>query len=183
MDEIYYRALEKKDRAFDGKVFYGVKTTGIYCRPVCPARVPLFKNVAFYRTAAEARKAGFRACLRCRPESRPGSPVWEGTSASVSRALRLISEEVVPKKELASLAQTLGMTDRHLRRLFRRHLGATPLSVVLERRLSFAKKLVEESRLPVADIAFASGFQSLRRFNDAFKKRFEKSPTTMRRQA
>lgn len=180
----FYRALIDKDARFDGKVFVGVVSTGIYCRPVCPARVPLRKNVRFYATATAAHEAGFRPCRRCRPETSPGTPAWRGTSATVSRALRALhSWEGGARKgeSLSALSTRLGVTDRHLRRLFRRHLGASPRSVLLARRLGVARRLVEETKLSFTDIALASGFSSIRRFNDAFKRCYGEPPTSTRK--
>lgn len=171
-----YRALLSKDRRFDGTIFFGVRTTGIYCRPICPARTPLFRNVLYYRSAAAAEAAGFRPCRRCRPEASPGTPAWIGTSTVVTRALRLIARG----EPLARVAPSLGVSDRHLRRLFRAHLGASPQSIALFRRLDFARRLLDETGLPVTEIAFASGFESVRRFNDAFRRRFGRAPSAMR---
>ncbi len=176
----FYRALVTKDRRFDGRVFFGVTTTGIYCRPICPARTPHKKNVAFFQTAAAAEEAGFRPCFRCRPETSPGTPAWLGTTATVSRALRLISLGALDREGLPALADQFGVTERHLSRLFVEHLGAPPHAVALLRRLDFARQLVDETSLPMTEIAFNAGFESVRRFNDAFKKRFHRSPTEAR---
>jgi AraC family transcriptional regulator, regulatory protein of adaptative response / DNA-3-methyladenine glycosylase II len=180
-EAVYYRALVKKDRRYDGRVYFGVRTTGIFCRPICPARTPYRKNVAFYPSAAAAQAAGFRPCLRCRPETLPGTPAWSGTSATVSRALRFIQNGALDRESLPELADRMGLTDRHLRRLFEKHLGSSPREIALGRRLDLSRQLVVTTRLPVSDIAFRAGFRSLRRFNDAFKKRFLRAPTQLRK--
>ena len=180
--DICYSAIKSKDERFDGRFFTGVLTTGIYCRPICPALTPRVENVQFYGTAAEAAEAGFRPCLRCRPESSPGSPEWEGGSAIVSRAVRLINEGVMDEDGLESVAAHLHLGSRQLRRLFVKHLGVPPVAVVQTRRLHFAKKLIDETNLPMTEIAFSAGYQSVRRFNDAFQKTYGRSPTELRRQ-
>ncbi len=179
--DICYRALRTRDARFDGRFFTGVKTTGIYCRPVCPARTPFRKNVTFFACAAAAEAAGFRPCRRCRPETSPGTPAWLGTSSTVSRALRLIHEGYLDEQGADVLASRLGVGERHLRRLFDEHLGASPIEVALSRRLHLAKRLLDETPLPITDIAFASGFSSVRRFNDAFTKTFRRAPREMRK--
>src|SRR5947209_5918402 len=161
--EACYRAIEGRDARFAGRFFLGVRTTNIYCRPGCPARVPRRENVIFFPSAAAAQAAGFRACLRCRPDAAPGSPAQAGTAATLSRALRLLEETA----DAAGLADKLGVTDRHLRRLFARHLGASPAAVLRTRRLHLARQLLETSALPIIDVAHSAGFNSLRRFNDA----------------
>ena len=179
-DEVCYRAVASRDARFDGRFFTGVTTTGIYCRPVCPSRTPRREHARFFRCAAEAEAAGFRPCLRCRPETAPGSPAWSGTRATVSRALRLISGGFLDEHSVAELAGRLGLGDRHLRRLFLRHLGATPVQVAQTRRIHFARSLLSDSALSIADVAFASGFGSLRRFNAAFRESCLASPTALR---
>lgn len=181
-DDICYRALKTRDARFDGRFFTGVKTTGIYCRPVCPARTPLRKNVTFFACAAAAESAGFRPCRRCRPETSPGTPAWLGTSSTVSRAVRLIHEGYLDEHGADALAARLGVGERHLRRLFDEYLGAAPMEVALSRRLHLAKRLLDETGLPITDIAFASGFSSVRRFNDAFTKTFHRAPRDLRRE-
>src|SRR5262250_2303190 len=141
------RARRSRDARFDGRFFIAVTTTGIYCRPICPARSPKDAHVRYFATAAAAEAAGYRPCLRCRPEASPGTPAWLGTSSVVSRALRLIGEEGLDDEGVEKLADRLGVTARHLRRLFVQHLGATPLDVALTRRVHFAKKLVDETSL------------------------------------
>ena len=176
-----YRALAQRDSRFDGRFFTAVKTTGIYCRPICPARTPHSKNVIFYPTAAAAQEAGFRPCLRCRPETAPDMAAWRGTSNTVSRALSLIELGALDHGDVEALAERLGLGERQLRRLFRQHLGASPASVAQTRRVLLAKQLVHETRLPMAEIAFASGFGSIRRFNEAFLKLFQCAPGELRR--
>jgi AraC family transcriptional regulator of adaptative response / DNA-3-methyladenine glycosylase II len=175
------RARRTRDPRFDGRFFIGVLTTGIYCRPICPARPPKEENVRYFPTAAAAAEAGFRPCLRCRPECAPGTPGWLGTSATVSRALRLISESALEDGGMELLAARLGVGSRHLRRLFLQHLGASPVSVAQTRRLHFAKKLLDESRLPMHQVAIASGFGSIRRFNASFQQTYGRSPSQLRR--
>src|SRR5207302_6947369 len=128
----------------DGKFFIGVLSSGVYCRPICPARTPKEKNVRYFASAAAAAEAGFRPCLRCRPECSPGTPAWLGTSSTVSRALRLISESALEDRGMEMLAERLGVGSRHIRRLFIKHLGASPITVAQTRRLQFAKKLIDE---------------------------------------
>ncbi len=176
-----YRALSQRDSRFDGRFFTAVKTTGIYCRPVCPARTPEAKNVIFYASAAAAQEAGFRPCLRCRPETAPDMGAWRGTSNTVSRALSLIELGALDQGDVETLAERLGVGERQLRRLFRQHLGATPVGVAQTRRVLLAKQLIHETRLPMAEIAFASGFGSVRRFNEAFLALFERAPGELRR--
>src|ERR1041385_5594800 len=147
-----YRAISLRDARFDGRFFTGVKTTGIYCRPICPARTPLSKNVSFYPTASAAQEAGFRPCLRCRPESSPDLAAWRGTSNTVSRALALIGEGTLDREAIDVLAERLGVGERQLRRLFRQHLGASPIAVAQTRRILLAKQLIHETRLPMAEI-------------------------------
>jgi AraC family transcriptional regulator, regulatory protein of adaptative response / DNA-3-methyladenine glycosylase II len=179
--EACYRALSQRDSRFDGRFFTAVKTTGIYCRPVCPARIPQAKNVIFYPTAAAAQEAGFRPCLRCRPETAPDMGAWRGTSNTVSRALSLIELGALDRGDVEALAERLGLGERQLRRLFRQHLGASPVGVAQTRRILLAKQLIHETRLPMAEIAFASGFGSVRRFNEAFLALFERAPGELRR--
>lgn len=173
---LLYQALLTRDERYDGKLFFAVTSTGIYCRPICPAPKPKPQNVLYFSDAQTAALAGFRACKRCRPESRPGSPAWQGTKATVSRALRLLADPDGPDI-LADLANQLGVTDRHLRRLFHKHLGKSPMDVRRENRLSLATTLLADSGGSVAEIAYASGFQSLRRFNDVFKEEYGMPPS------
>ena len=176
---LLYQALLERDARYDGKLFFAVTSTGIYCRPICPAPKPKPQNVLYFADAKTAALAGFRACKRCRPETRPGSPAWEGTKATVSRALRLLAGTNSPEN-LTELADKLGVTDRHLRRLFHQHLGKSPMDVRQENRLSLATTLLTDSDGSIADVAYASGFQSLRRFNDAFKDKFGVPPSQWR---
>ena len=171
------RARLARDARFDGKFFIGVLTTKIYCRPICRSRTSKENNVRYFPSAAAAAEAGFRPCLRCRPECAPGCPA--GTQNTVSRALRLISETGL-EDGVESLAAHLGIGSRHLRRLFLRHLGATPSAVAQTRRLHFAKKLINETRLPMTQIAFAAGFGSVRRFNAAIRSAYHRTPTQVR---
>jgi AraC family transcriptional regulator of adaptative response / DNA-3-methyladenine glycosylase II len=176
-----YRAISTRDARFDGRLFVGVKTTGIYCRPICPARTPKFANVKFYASAAAAQEAGFRPCLRCRPEVSPEVAFWRGTSNTVSRALALIEAGGLDADDVEGLASRLGVGARQLRRLFQRHVGASPITVAQTRRVLLAKHLIHETRLPMAEVALASGFGSVRRFNETFQAMFGRSPATLRR--
>ncbi len=179
--DIYERARLSRDARFDGRFFVGVKTTGIYCRPICPAVAPKTENVTFYPSAAAASEAGYRPCLRCRPECAPGTPAWNGTSTTVQRGLRLISSGALDDGSIEQLADRLGVTSRHLRRLFTTHLGASPLAVAHTQRLHFAKRLIDQTRLPMAHIATAAGYGSVRRFNDAFRQTYGRTPRELRR--
>lgn len=177
---IYYQAMLSHDARFDGKFFGAVTTTGIYCRPVCRVSPPRFENVQWFMCAAAAEAAGFRPCRRCRPESAPGTPAWLGSSAIVSRALRLISEGMLDEISLEDFADKLGIGTRHLRRLFAEHLGVSPVAMAAARRVHFAARLIEETQLPVTEIAFAAGFSSIRQFNLAVRSAFGQSPTEIR---
>lgn len=176
-----YRAISTRDARFDGRLFVGVKTTGIYCRPICPARTPKFENVSFYPSAASAQEAGFRPCLRCRPEVSPELAFWRGTSNTVSRALALIESGGLDDDDVEGLANRLGVGGRQLRRLFRQHVGASPVAVAQTRRVLLAKQLIHETALPMAEVALASGFNSVRRFNETFLQLFGRAPATLRR--
>jgi len=176
-----YRALECRDARFDGRFFTAVVTTGIFCRPLCPAPTPKRANCRFYGSAAAAMAAGFRPCLRCRPEAAPRSPAWNGVSTTVARALRLIDEGALDEDGVEALAARLGVGGRHLRRLFADHLGTGPKAVAQARRLLFAKRLVTETDQPLTRIAHAAGFASLRRFNDAFLALYGRPPRALRR--
>src|SRR5881628_897772 len=176
------RARRARDPKFDGRFFTGVLTTRIYCRPTCPVKPAKSRNVVFFPTAAAAERAGFRPCLRCRPEAAPGTPAWRGAAATVSRALRLIERGYLDDgKRVGDLADTLGMTARHLRRLFVRHAGASPTAVATTRRVQRAKALVDGTAMPMSAIAFAAGFASIRRFNAAFRAVYRRPPTAVRR--
>jgi len=176
-----YRALIARDARFDGRLFVGVKTTGVYCRPICPARTPKRQNVTFFATATAAQAAGFRPCLRCRPESSPDLAAWRGTSNTVARALALIEAGALDDDDVEGLATRLGVGERQLRRLFRRHLGASPISVAQTRRVLLAKQLIHETRLPMTEVALAAGFGSVRRFNESFQTLFDRPPAALRR--
>jgi AraC family transcriptional regulator, regulatory protein of adaptative response / methylated-DNA-[protein]-cysteine methyltransferase len=175
------RARLARDRAFDGVFFTGVRTTRIYCRPVCPVRPAQSKNVQFFATAAAAERAGFRPCLRCRPETAPGSPVWNGTATTVARGMRLIQEGFLNEASVADLADRLGIGPRHLLRLFLQHAGATPSEIAATRRVQAAKRLIDQTAMPLSEIAFAAGFRSIRRFNDAFHATYGRPPSSFRR--
>jgi len=179
--DVLDRARRSRDARFDGKFFIAVTSTRIYCRSICPAKTSKDANVRYYATAAEAAAAGFRPCLRCRPEAAPGSPAWLGTSAVVRRALRLIQDGVLDQCSVEDLATRLGVGARHLSRLFTRHVGASPMAVAHTRRLHFAKQLIDETDLPITQIALASGFGSVRRFNHAFKATYRRSPREIRK--
>lgn len=176
-----YRALRARDPRFDGRFFTAVRTTGVFCRPVCPAPTPKRQNCLFVPSAAAAREAGFRPCLRCRPEASPGTPAWLGTSATVSRALRLIDAGALDEEGVDALAARLGVGARHLRRLFVEHLGAPPLAVAQTRRVLFAAKLLRETSMPITDVAFAAGFGSLRRMQDAIRTAYGRAPRALRK--
>ena len=181
--QVCSRARISRDARFDGKFFIGVLGSGVYCRPICPAPPAKEKNCRYFLTAAAAAEAGFRPCLRCRPECSPGTPAWCGTSNTVSRALRLISESGLEDGGVEGLAGRLGVGSRHLRRLFLKHLGATPIAVAQTRRAHFAKKLIDETSLPMNYVALASGFGSVRRFNACIRQVYHRTPTQIRRLA
>jgi len=181
--DICYRALQTRDPRFDGRLFVAVTSTGIYCRPICPARTPKREHCRFFPTAAAAQEAGFRACLRCRPEISPETACWRGTSNSVSRALALIAEGFLDREDgnVEALAMRVGMGARQLRRLFEEHLGASPIAVAQTRRVLFAKQLIHDTPLSMAEVAMAAGFGSLRRFNDTFRLLYHRPPSELRR--
>src|SRR5438874_3842980 len=180
--KICYRALQSRDFRFDGLIFVGVESTGIYCRPVCPARTPKLENCRFFGSAAAAQEAGFRPCLRCRPETAPDLACWRGTSNTVSRALAIIADGALDGENatVEAVAERLGVGERHLRRLFIQHLGASPIAVAQTRRVLFAKQLIHETSMPMTEIASAAGFGSIRRFNETFKHLFHRPPNTLR---
>ncbi|MEO2166512.1 MAG: AlkA N-terminal domain-containing protein [bacterium] len=178
--KICERARLARDPRFDGQFFIGVRTTGIYCRPICRVRPPKPGNITFYPSAAAAAEAGLRPCLRCRPESSPGTAAWSGTSATVSRALRLISDGALNTASVDRLASRLGVSPRHLARLFDEHLGASPLAVAQTRRLHFAKQLIDETNLSMTRVAEAAGFPSQRRFNAVIRTTYARTPTELR---
>jgi AraC family transcriptional regulator, regulatory protein of adaptative response / DNA-3-methyladenine glycosylase II len=173
------RARISRDPRFDGKFFIGVTSTGIYCRPICP--VPKRSHIRYFKTAAAAAAAGFRPCLRCRPEAAPGTPAWMGTSAVVRRALRLIDEGALDGGSVDTLAARVGIGPRHLHRLFAQHVGASPIVVAQTRRLHFAKRLLDETTLPITEIALAAGFGSVRRFNATFQRTYGRAPRERRK--
>src|SRR5882757_3339837 len=181
--DVCYRALQSRDARFDGLIFIGVSSTGVYCRPICPARTPKFENCYFFGSAAAAQEAGYRPCLRCRPEIAPDVASWRGTSNTVSRALALIAEGALDGDgaSVEKLAERLGIGERQLRRLFLQHLGASPVSVAQTRRVLFAKQLIHETRLPMTEVGLAAGFGSLRRFNEIFRDLFHRPPNALRR--
>ena len=176
-----YRALQRRDPALDGVVFVAVRTTGIYCRPVCPARTPLAHNVAFYRSAAAAERAGYRPCLRCRPETAPFCPAWKGTRTTVERALALIAAGALDRDSVDGLADRLGIGSRHLTRLFAEHLDASPLQMASSLRIQRAKRLLDETDLAVTVIAESAGFSSARRMSAAFARLYGQSPSALRK--
>ncbi|MFI6476816.1 AlkA N-terminal domain-containing protein [Nonomuraea sp. NPDC050663] len=174
-----YRAVSARDARFDGRFYTAVKTTRIYCRPICPARTPAARNVRFYRHAASAEAAGFRPCKRCRPELSPGDPGWDVRGDFVGRALRLIDDGSADSG-VAGLARRLHITERHLHRLFVAELGVGPLAVARTRRLLLAKQLLTETDLPVTDVAFAAGFGSVRQFNATMRDTYGFTPSELR---
>ena len=182
-DAVCYRAVLARDARYDGRFFTCVRTTGIYCRPICPARPPKLANCTFVPSAAAAQEAGYRPCLRCRPESSPNLDAWRGTSATVSRALKLIEAGALDESDIDSLAARLEIGARQLRRLFRRHLGAAPITVAQTRRVLLAKQLIHQTQLGMTEVALASGFGSLRRFNETFQRLYRRPPSELRRRA
>ena len=177
-DRVCDQARLARDARFDGRFFIGVTSTGIYCRPICPSPTSRRRNVRFFESAAAAVEAGFRPCLRCRPEVAPGTPAWSGTSTTVARALRLISEGALDDRGIEGLSGRLGVSSRHLHRLFLLHLGASPGAVAQTRRLHFAKHLISDTQLPMFRVAQASGFRSVRRFNDSIRRLYGRTPSS-----
>lgn len=173
--------MRRRDPMFDGRFFVAVRTTGIYCRPVCTARMPRPENTAFYPSAAAAERAGYRPCLRCRPESAPFCPAWNGTKTTVERALKLIGAGALEAAGVEALAARLGIGTRHLSRLFRKHLGASPLEVARTLRIQRAKRLLDETDLAIAEIAREAGFSSARRMSAAFAGLYGRPPSAMRK--
>lgn len=170
-----------RDARFDGRFFIAVSTTGIFCRPVCPATLPQERHVRYFESAVAAANAGFRPCLRCRPDSAPDSPAWMGSRTTLTRAIQLIDSGALQGGNVAWLCERLGIGERYLRQLFQRRFGVSPKAYALYRQCLFAKKLLHETTLPVVEVAHASGFSSLRRFNDAFKRQMALTPTEIRR--
>jgi AraC family transcriptional regulator, regulatory protein of adaptative response / DNA-3-methyladenine glycosylase II len=182
LDELAcYRAISSRDRRFEGRFVVAVTSTGVYCRPGCPAPIPKRENTRFYVSPSAAQAAGFRACLRCRPDAQPANGPILGTGATIRRALRLIEEGALDESSIGELAGRLGVGDRHLRRLFQKHVGASPLSLARSRRSHFARKLIEETELSLADVALSSGFGSIRSFNAAMRETFRVAPNEFRR--
>ena len=178
--ESCYRAVKSRDRRFDGVFYTAVRTTGIYCRPSCPARTPAFHNVTFHPSAASAQAAGYRACKRCLPDATPGSPDWDVAATAAGRAMRLIADGVVDREGVEGLARRVGYTPRHLTRLLTAELGAGPLALARARRAQTARVLVETTDLGFADVAFAAGFSSIRQFNDTVREVYAATPTELR---
>jgi AraC family transcriptional regulator of adaptative response/methylated-DNA-[protein]-cysteine methyltransferase len=174
------RARLARDPSFDGAFFTCVKTTKIYCRPICPSVHARQANIFFVRSAASAERLGFRPCLRCRPETAPGSPAWHGTVTTVARAMRLIGEGFLDRHSVEELSDKLGVGARHLSRLFRKHVGASPVEVAGTQRVQAAKRLISDTDMPFGEIAFEAGFGSVRRFNDAFRKTYKRTPASFR---
>jgi AraC family transcriptional regulator of adaptative response / DNA-3-methyladenine glycosylase II len=175
-----YEAFQRRDPNFDGVVFVAVKTTGVYCRPVCPARTPFARNVRFYPSAAAAERGGFRPCLRCRPETAPFCPAWRGTRTTVERALNLIERGALDHNNVATLASRLGMGSRHLSRLFADHLDASPLQVALSLRIQRAKRLLDDTHLSINEVARRAGFSHPRRMRAAFLQLYGRPPSALR---
>jgi len=177
---IWWQALDSRDQRFDGRFFIGAATTGIYCRPICPVPFARPKNLVWFASAAAAETAGYRPCRRCNPETSPGTPAWLGTSAIVSRALRLISEGALDESSVDDLACRVGVGSRQLRRLFVEHLGAAPVKIAITHRVQFARNLIEQTDLPITKIALSAGFTSIRQFNHAVRTICGQSPTELR---
>jgi AraC family transcriptional regulator, regulatory protein of adaptative response / methylated-DNA-[protein]-cysteine methyltransferase len=174
------RARLARDPKFDGAFFTCVKTTKIYCRPICPSVHARQAHVFFVPSAAAAERLGFRPCLRCRPETAAGSPAWRGTATTVARAMRLIGDGFLDRRSVEDLADKLGIGSRHLLRLFSKHVGASPIEVAGTRRVQTAKRLISDTDMPLGQIAFEAGFGSVRRFNDAFRKTYRRTPASFR---
>ncbi|MDX6620372.1 MAG: AraC family transcriptional regulator [Gaiellales bacterium] len=179
-EEHWYRAVESRDQRFDGWIYLGVTSTGVYCRPSCPAVSPKRSNMRFYRSSAAAQHAGFRACKRCRPDASPGSPEWNARADVVARAMRLIGDGVVDREGVAGLAARLGYSVRQLNRLVSSELGAGPLALARAQRAQTARTLIETTELGFAEVAYAAGFASVRQFNDTVREVFELTPRELR---
>src|SRR4026209_2329062 len=179
-----YKALTARDARFDGVFFVGVTSTGIYCRPICPVKTPKAANCPFFNTPQEAEQAGFRPCLRCRPELAPGNAPMDNSQRIAHLIVQRIEEGTTDEKSaLAAIAAEFELSSRQIRRIIRKELGVPPIQLILTRRLLLAKQLLTETRLPITEIAFARGFASLRRFNDAFSTRYGMPPTRLRKRA
>ena len=179
--EICQKARLSKDPRFDGTFFTAVKTTGIYCRPICPAKTPREDNVLYFASAIEAAIAGYRPCLRCRPDSAPDSPAWKGVNTTLERAIKLIDGGALQEDSLQVLANRLGISDRYLRGLFKKYLGVSPKAYALYQQCLFAKQLLHQTQLPITQVALASGFNSIRRFNDCFQSQLSLTPSQARK--
>ncbi|MGE0309286.1 MAG: bifunctional transcriptional activator/DNA repair enzyme AdaA, partial [Acidimicrobiia bacterium] len=179
-DDRWYEAARSKDRRFDGAVYLAVTSTGIYCRPSCPARTPLRRHCRFFPTAAAAQSAGFRACKRCRPDAAPGSPAWNQRADVVGRAMQLIADGVVDRSGVTGLAEHLSYGERQLHRLLVSEVGAGPLAIAVAQRAQTARLLIETTTMSITDVAFAAGFSSVRQFNDTIAKVFDATPTQLR---
>jgi AraC family transcriptional regulator of adaptative response / DNA-3-methyladenine glycosylase II len=177
----YSRARKSRDARFDGVFFTAVKSTGIYCRPICPANSPLEKNVEYHQSAISAAESGFRPCLRCRPDSAPQSCAWLGSETTFRRAMGLIQQGALQEQSIQELAERLGISDRYLRQLFQRNLGTSPKKYAIYQQCLFAKQLLHDSNLSISEIAFASGFNSVRRFNEAIKQQLSLTPSDIRK--
>src|SRR5690606_16505114 len=179
-EEAQYRAVSSRDARFDGVFYLGVTTTGIYCRPSCPAMTPKRTNIRYFRTAAQAQTAGFRACRRCRPDATPGSAEWNVRADVVGRAMRLIADGVVDRDGVAGLAGKLGYSERQVHRTLTEEVGAGPLRLARSQRAHTARTLLETTAMPVTEIAFAAGFTSIRQFNDTVREIYAASPSELR---
>jgi AraC family transcriptional regulator of adaptative response / DNA-3-methyladenine glycosylase II len=178
--DVCYRAMQGRDARFDGRFYVAVRTTRVYCRPSCPARTPKPENVRFYPSAAAAQRSGFRACKRCRPDASPGSPEWDVRGDLTGRALRLIGDGVIDRDGVPGLARRLGYSERQVNRSLIAEVGAGPLALARAQRAQTARVLLETSNLPAGDVAFASGFASIRQFNDTIQDVFATTPTQLR---
>jgi AraC family transcriptional regulator of adaptative response / DNA-3-methyladenine glycosylase II len=179
-DKTLFHAVEARDRSFDGRFWFGVVTTGIYCRPGCPSPPPRRRNLRFFPSPTAAEQAGLRPCLRCHPRAPTGAAAALGTRATVARALRLIAGGSLDEAGVDELAARLGIGERHLRRLFAEQLGASPIEVARSFRIRLARRLIEETHQPMSEVALAAGFSSTRRFNDEIRKAFGQSPSELR---
>lgn len=177
----YQLARLARDPRYDGTFFVAVKSTGIYCRPVCPATTPKEQNVTYYQSSVQAQEAGFRPCLRCRPETAPLSAAWLGNQAVLKKAVTRIQEGALNQTTLQNFSESMGISDRYLRKLFQQYLGVSPIIYANHLRLMFAKQLLHQTQLPITDIAFIAGFNSVRRFNDSFKATMKLSPSNLRK--
>ena len=179
--DVCWQAVYSRDARFDGRFFAGAVTTRVYCRSICPVPFAKPDKIMWFASAAAAETAGFHPCRRCRSAASPGTPAWAGTSAVVSRALRLIAEGALDSGSVDDLADRVGLGSRHLRRLFVEHLGASPVRIAITRRVHFARNLIEETDLPITQLADYAGFRSIRQFNHAMRAATGESPTDLRR--